>query len=76
MNFLICIWISQKFQVFTILWYQSTNMYARNLNLLAKLLKHQNLESQFCELLRPQPPSFQKIERNPLNLVTFWQNSS
>ena len=29
MNFLICNFISQKFQVFTILWYQSTHIYAR-----------------------------------------------
>ena len=76
MNFLICIWISQKFQVFTILWYQSTRIYARNLNLLSKFLKRHNIESQFCELLRPQAPPYQKIKRNPLKLVTFRQNSS
>jgi hypothetical protein len=74
MNFLIC--ICQKFQIFTILWYQSIHVYAKNLNLLYKILKRRNLESQFCELLRPQAPPFQKIERNPLNLVTFRQNSS
>ena len=76
MNFLICTFISQKFQVFTILWYQSTHIYARNLNLLAKFLKRLNLESQFFELLRPRAPPFQKIERNLLNLVTFRQKSS
>ena len=53
--------------------YQSTHIYARNLNLLSKFLKCHNLESQFCELLRPQTHPFQKIERNPLNLVTFRQ---
>ena len=68
MNFLICIFISQKFQVFTTLWYQSTHIYAKILNLLSRFLKRHNLESQFCELLRPQAPPFQKIERNPLKL--------
>ena len=29
----------------------------------------------FCELLRPRAPPFQKIKRSPLNQVTFRQNS-
>ena len=62
MNFLSCISISQKFQVFTILWYQSSLIIARNLIFLSKFLKFHNLESQFCEFLRPQAPPVQKIE--------------
>ena len=41
------------------------------MNFFSKFLKLHNLESQFCELLRPQAPPVQKIEWNPLNLVTF-----
>ena len=44
-----------------------------NLNFLSKFLKLHNLKSQFRKLLRPQAPPFQKIEWNPLNLVTFRQ---
>jgi hypothetical protein len=43
--------------------------------LLSKLSKLHNLESQFSELLRPRAPPFQKIKRNPLNQITFRQNS-
>ena len=39
------------------------------------IYKLQNLESQFCELLRPCAPPFQKIKRISLNLVTFMQKS-
>ena len=74
--FVSCIFISQKFQVLLILWYKSSHIFARNLNFLSKFLKLHNLESQFCELLRPQAPPVQKIEWNPLNLVTFKQNWS
>ena len=55
---------------------QFVSALVKNLNLLSRFLKCHNLESQFCELLRPQAPPFQKIERNPLNLVTFRQDSS
>ena len=62
MNFLSCIFISQKFQVLIILLYQSSHILVRNLNFLSKFLKLHNLESQFCELLRPQAPPVQKTE--------------
>ena len=74
MNFLSCIFLSQKFQVLMIIWYQSSHIFANNLNFFSKFLTLHNLESQFCELLRPQAPPFQKVECNPLNLVTFKQN--
>ena len=43
--------------------------------LLSKLSKRRNLEPHFFKLLRPRAPPFQKIKRNPLNQVTFRQNS-
>ena len=43
--------------------------------LLSKCSKLHNLETHFCELLRPRAPPFQKIKRNPLNQVTFMQKS-
>ena len=47
-----------------------------SLNVLGKQKsKLHNLETHFCELLRPHAPPFQKIKRNPLNQVTFMQKS-
>ena len=76
MNFLTCIFISQKFQVLIILWYQISYIFARNLNFLYNFLKLHNLESQFCERLRPQAPPVQKKMNKTLyiNLGTFKQN--
>jgi hypothetical protein len=34
---------------------------------ISKFSEPHNLESQFCELLRPRAPPIQKIKRNPLN---------
>ena len=39
----------------------SSHIFANNLNFVSKLLKLRNPESQFCELLRPQAPPFQKV---------------
>ena len=60
-----------------ILWYQSSHIFARNLNFLSKFLKLHNLESQFSVLLRrPQAPPVQKIEWNleflDLKNATSW----
>ena len=64
MNFLICILLVKNFKFSQYyLWYQTTHIYAKKLNLLSRVSKRHKLESQFCELLRPQAPPFQKIER-------------
>jgi hypothetical protein len=62
MNFLGCIFISQKFKNSYNIMVPKYPYFARNLNFLPKFLKLHNLKSQFCELLRPQALPFQKIE--------------
>jgi len=75
MNVKNCVYISWKSQILTILWYKITQFSTRNSYFLSKFSKIYNLESQFCELLRPWAPPFQKIKRSPLNQVTFRQKS-
>ena len=59
---LVVLSLVKKLKVLIILWYQSSHIFARNLNFLSKFSKLHNLESQFFELLRPQAPPIQKIE--------------
>ena len=75
MNFKNCVYNSRKIQILAILLYKITQIFAKKYYLLSKSSKLHNLESQFSELLRPQAPPFQKIKRNPLNQITFMQNS-
>ena len=75
MNLKICVYISSKIQILTILRHKITQIFTKEYHLLSKFSKLHNLESQFCELLRPRAPPFKKIKRNPLNQVTFRQNS-
>ena len=75
MNFKRCVYISWKIQVLTILRHKITQIFTKIYYLLSKFSKLHNLESHFCELLRPRAPPFQKIKRNPLNLVIFMQKS-
>ena len=72
MGFLILYFISQNFQVLIISWYQSSHIFARHLNFLSKFLKLHNIESQFCELLRPQaPPVLTKKLMKPFKPIHF-----
>ena len=75
MNFKNCVYISSKIQILTILRHKITQIFTKNYYLLSKFSKLHNLETHFCELLRPRAPPFQKIKRNPLNQVTFMQKS-
>ena len=75
MNFKKCVHNSRKIQILAILHYKITQIFTKKYYLLSKLSKLHNLESQFSELLRPRAPPFQKIKRNPLNQITFMQNS-
>ena len=75
MNFKNCVYISWKIQILTILWHKITQIFTKKYYLLSKFSKLHNLETHFCELLRPRAPPFQKIKRNPLNQVTFMQKS-
>jgi hypothetical protein len=72
MNFKNCVFISWKIQILTILRHKITQIFTINYYLLFKFSKLHNLESQFCELLRPQAPLFQKIKRNPLKSGHFY----
>jgi hypothetical protein len=75
MNFKNCVY-SWKIQILTILQHKITfKIFSKKYYLLSKFPKLHNLETQFCELLRPRAHPFQKIKRNPLNLVTFMQKS-
>ena len=76
MNFKNCVYISWKIQILTILHCKITQIFTKNYYLLSKFSKFHNLESHFFELLTSRAPPFQKINRNPLNQVTFRQNSS
>ena len=75
MNFKNCVYISWKIQILTILRHKITQIFTKKYYLLSKFSKLHNLETHFCELLRPRAPPFQKIKRNPLNQVTFMQKS-
>ena len=74
MNFKNCVY-SWKIQILTILQHKITQIFTKKYYLLSKFSKLHNLETHFCELLRPRAPPFQKIKRNPLNQVTFMQKS-
>ena len=52
-----------------------TQIFTERYYLLSKFSKLHNLETRFCELLKPRAPPFQKIRRNPLNQVTLMQKS-
>ena len=52
-----------------------TQIFTKIYYLLSKFSIFHNLETHFCELLRPRAPPFQKIEWNPWNLVTTLQKS-
>ena len=76
MNFKNCVYILEKFKFSQYYGTKLPKFLQKNYYLLSKFSKLHNLESQFFELLRPRaPPPFKKIKRNPLNQVTFWQNS-
>ena len=75
MNFKNCVYISWKIQILTILRHKITQIFTKKYYLLSKFSKLHNLETHFCELLRPRAPPFQKIKWNPWNLVTTLQKS-
>ena len=75
MNFKNCVYISWKIQILTILRHKITQIFTKKYYLLSKSSKIHNLETYFCELLRPRAPPFQKIKWNPWNLVTTLQKS-
>ena len=54
-----------KIQILTILRLKITQMFTKKCYLLSKFSKLHNLETHFCELLRPRAPPFQKIKQNP-----------
>ena len=69
------------FRTFWFPWAQTCKMnysiqiFTKKYYLLSKFSKLHNLETHFCELLRPRAPPFQKIKWNPWNLVTTLQKS-
>ena len=71
MNFKDCVYISRKILILTILRHEITQFFTIRYHLVSKFSKLHN----FCELLRPRAPPFQKIKRNPLNQITFMQKS-
>ena len=75
MNFKNCVYIIWKIQIFTILQHKITQLFTKKYCMLSKFSKLNNLESHFCELLRPRAPPFQKIKWNPWSLVTTLQKS-
>ena len=68
MNFKNCIYISWKIQILTILQHKITQIFTKNYYLLSKFSKLHNLETYFCELLRPRAPPFQKNQMKSLKL--------
>ena len=74
-NFRNCVYISWKIQILTILRHKITQIFTKKYYLLSKFSKLHNLETHFCELLRPRAPPFQKIKWNPWNLVTTLRKS-
>ena len=75
MNFNNCVYSNREIQILAILQYKITQIFTNKYYLLSKLSKLNNLESQISGLLRPRAPPFQKINRNPVNQITFMQNS-
>ena len=75
MNLKNCVYISWKIKILTKLQHKITQIYTKRYHLPSKFSKLQNLEANFCELLRLRAPPFQKIFQNPWNLVTTLQKS-
>ena len=65
MNFKKCVYNSLKIQILTIFWHKITQIFTKNHYVLSKFAKFHNLETHFCELLRPRAPPYQKIKQNP-----------
>ena len=61
MNFKNCVYVSWKIQILIILRHIITQMFTKKYYLLSKFSKLHNLETHFCELLKPRAPPFQKI---------------
>ncbi len=65
MNSKRCVYNSLKIQILTIFWHKITQILTKNHYVLSKYAKFHNLETHFCELLRPRAPPHQKIKQNP-----------
>ena len=74
MNFKNCVYISSKIQILSILQHKITQIFTKKYFLLSKFSKLHDLETHFCELLRPRAPRFKKIQKKSFKSGHFYAN--